>query len=68
MTGQDAAGNIAAQPLSCNWTVALQPGLPYVWLEQGATGASAADNVTFAMQVAASVLAADLTHAYAVTP
>ena len=51
MTGQDAAGNVAAQPLTFNWTVALQPGLPYVRLNQGAVGATAADNITFAMQV-----------------
>ena len=51
MTGQDAAGNVAAQPLAFNWTVALQPGLAYVRLDQGAVGATAADSITFAMQV-----------------
>ena len=51
VSGQDAAGNVGLSPLSFNWTVALQPDTPYVWLQQGAIGSTAAQNITFDMQV-----------------
>ena len=55
VTGQDAAGNAAQAPLQANWTVALQPGQPYVWPLQGTLGATAADNITYSLQVPLSM-------------
>lgn len=51
VTGQDAAGNVAAAPLQANWTVALQPGLSYVWPAQGTLGATAAETISYDLQV-----------------
>ena len=56
MSGQDAAGNVAATPLQANWSAALQAGLPYVWPQQGPLGATAAQNVSYSLQASCTDL------------